>query len=40
MEIYISYLQEILSFSSHFRRLEMNIFFVNQPLWQTIFHNL
>ena len=27
MEIYISYLQQIFSFSSHFRRLEMKNFF-------------
>ena len=39
IEIYITCLLQILSFSSCFRRFEIKNFFVSQPLYQTIFHN-
>ena len=39
MEIYITCLIQILSFSSRFRRFEMKNFFVGKLWWPTILHN-
>ena len=39
MEIYISYLQQILSFSSRFRWLEMKNFLRRLTMVGKIFHN-